>query len=106
MLLVDFSSQFISDLEKLKREDKKLLSKVLELIADILKNERAPLEGIGKPEFLKGNLKGFLSRRIDDKHRLILYLQRWGVAIGIMLRSLSRSLILHHPIHIPRIARL
>ena len=32
---------------------------------------RTPFEGIGKPEPLKGNLKGFWSRRIDDEHRLV-----------------------------------
>lgn len=77
-MLVDFSSQFLSDLDKLKREDKKLLSKVLDLITEALKNPKTPLEGIGKPEFLKGDLKGFMSRRIDDKHRLI-YAYKDGV---------------------------
>ena len=32
---------------------------------------RNPFEGIGKPEKLKGNLSGFLSRRIDSEHRLV-----------------------------------
>ncbi len=32
---------------------------------------RTPFEGIGKPEPLKGNLKGKWSRRIDDENRLV-----------------------------------
>ena len=32
---------------------------------------RTPFEGIGKPEPLKGNLKGFWSRRITDEHRMV-----------------------------------
>jgi toxin YoeB len=32
---------------------------------------RAPFEGIGKPEPLKGELSGHWSRRITQEHRLI-----------------------------------
>ena len=32
---------------------------------------RAPFEGIGKPEPLKGELSGYWSRRINDEHRLV-----------------------------------
>ena len=32
---------------------------------------RAPFEGIGKPEPLKGDLSGWWSRRIDGEHRLV-----------------------------------
>ncbi|MGI8634087.1 MAG: Txe/YoeB family addiction module toxin [Segetibacter sp.] len=35
---------------------------------ETLKN---PFAGIGKPEPLKGNLKGFWSRRINEEHRLL-----------------------------------
>ena len=38
------------------------------LVADIMEH---PFEGIGKPEALKGDLTGYWSRRINDKHRLI-----------------------------------
>ena len=48
--------------------DKKMLNKVNELIKSC---ERTPFSGIGKPEPLKENLKGFWSRRIDKTHRLI-----------------------------------
>lgn len=32
---------------------------------------RTPFAGIGKPEPLKGDLKGWWSRRINDEHRII-----------------------------------
>ena len=49
-------------------EDKKTLKKINKLIDDISRNGN---EGIGKPEPLIGNFKGFWSRRINDKDRLI-----------------------------------
>ena len=32
---------------------------------------RSPFEGIGKPEPLSGNLRGFWSRRITREHRFV-----------------------------------
>ena len=49
-------------------QDKKTLKRINTLIKDI---ERNGTEGIGKPEALKGDLSGFWSRRIDDRHRLV-----------------------------------
>lgn len=48
--------------------DRKILLRVNELIRDALRN---PFAGIGKPEPLKNNLKGWWSRRITREHRLI-----------------------------------
>lgn len=48
--------------------DRKMLNKVNELIKSC---ERTPFSGIGKPEPLKENLKGYWSRRIDNSHRLV-----------------------------------
>ena len=53
---------------KLGIEDKKLAYKVWDLVLDILKT---PFSGIGKPEALKGDMSGYWSRRINQKHRLI-----------------------------------
>ena len=53
-------------------QDKKTLKRINQLIKDI---ERAPYEGIGKPEPLKGNLSGFWSRRIDEQNRLVYRMQ-------------------------------
>jgi len=49
-------------------EDRKTLKRINQIIKDII---RSPYEGIGKPEALRGELSGFWSRRIDDKHRIV-----------------------------------
>jgi toxin YoeB len=48
--------------------DKKMFERVRRLIAETV---RSPFAGIGKPEPLKGDLKGYWSRRITDEHRLV-----------------------------------
>lgn len=48
--------------------DKKMLKRINALLKDI---SRQPYEGIGKPEALKHNYRGFWSRRTDGEHRLI-----------------------------------
>ncbi|MDR0466952.1 MAG: Txe/YoeB family addiction module toxin [Deltaproteobacteria bacterium] len=53
-------------------QDKKTLKRINQLIKDI---ERAPYEGLGKPEPLKGGLSGFWSRRIDEQNRLVYRMQ-------------------------------
>ena len=51
-----------------QKQDKKTLKRINMLIKDIQRN---CYEGIGKPEPLKGNLRGKWSRRINDEHRII-----------------------------------
>ena len=51
-----------------QKTDKKMLSKINDLLKDISLN---PFSGIGIPEPLKHKYKGFWSRRIDAEHRLI-----------------------------------
>jgi len=51
-----------------QKTDKAVLSKINELIRDTL---RTPFAGLGKPEPLKENLKGWWSRRITGEHRLV-----------------------------------
>jgi toxin YoeB len=48
--------------------DKQIFKKINEIIQSI---ERTPYEGIGKPEPLKHQLKGYWSRRITEEHRLV-----------------------------------
>ena len=48
--------------------DKRTLKRINELLRDIARNGH---HGIGKPEALKGDLSGYWSRRIDDRHRLV-----------------------------------
>ena len=51
-----------------QQTDRKMVQRINELIRDALRN---PFTGIGKPEPLKGNLRGWWSRRIDNEHRLV-----------------------------------
>lgn len=48
--------------------DKKIRDKINDLITDIKRN---PYSGLGKPEPLKHQLRGFWSRRITQDHRLV-----------------------------------
>lgn len=48
--------------------DRKTLKRINQLIRDI---QRSPYEGIGNPEPLTGNLRGWWSRRIDEKNRVV-----------------------------------
>ena len=48
--------------------DKKILKRINLLIKEI---QRAPYQGIGKPEPLKHGLSGYWSRRINDEHRIV-----------------------------------
>lgn len=49
-------------------QDKKTIKRINALIKDI---ERNRLEGMGKPEPLKGDLARFQSRRIDETNRIV-----------------------------------
>jgi toxin YoeB len=49
-------------------QDRKVQERINELIRDM---RRHPFEGIGKPEPLKGTLKGMWSRRITQEHRIV-----------------------------------
>ncbi|MBQ9827706.1 MAG: Txe/YoeB family addiction module toxin [Lachnospiraceae bacterium] len=58
--------------------DKRILKRINLLIKDIM---RDPFSGVGKPEPLKGNLRGFWSRRINDEHRLVYAVKHDSVCI-------------------------
>lgn len=54
-------------------------AKVLDRLNGLLREcMRHPFEGTGKPEPLRGNLKGWWSRRIDREHRLVYRLTGTG----------------------------
>lgn len=48
--------------------DRKVLKRINRLIEETRRN---PFEGIGKPEPLKGDKRGYWSRRISDEHRFV-----------------------------------
>ena len=53
-----------------QQHDKKVLKRLNQLLKDIARNPDDQ-HGLGKPERLKGDLSGYLSRRITDEHRLV-----------------------------------
>ncbi|MCR6633224.1 MAG: Txe/YoeB family addiction module toxin [Magnetospirillum sp.] len=57
--------------------DDATLSRINELLRDSM---RHPFAGLGKPEPLKGDLKGWWSRRITGEHRLVYRVEGSGEA--------------------------
>ena len=49
-------------------QDKKTLKRINNLLKDI---DRHPFTGLGKPEPLKGDKRGYWSRHIDDMNRIV-----------------------------------
>ena len=68
MRTINFTATAFGEYNQWKRDNKKLQDRIADLITDIL---RDPFDGIGKPEPLKHQLKGFWSRRINDQHRIV-----------------------------------
>ena len=61
-----------------QQNDRSTLKKINALIKESM---RTPFEGIGKPEALKENLKGFWSRRINLEHRLVYKVEEDAIYI-------------------------
>ena len=68
MRLITFEKNAFEEYQEWIEIDRKLAIRIGQIIKDIL---RDPFKGIGKPEALKGDFKGYWSRRINDEHRLI-----------------------------------
>ena len=49
-------------------QDRKTLKRINRLVQECL---REPFAGIGKPEPLRGDQKGYWSRRINHQHRIV-----------------------------------
>jgi toxin YoeB len=60
------------------RADRHVHARINALVADI---ERAPYQGLGKPEPLRYELAGFWSRRITKEHRLVYRVTAGGIEI-------------------------
>ena len=68
MRSIRFAESAFEEFMEWSQEDKKMLQRISRLIQEC---RRMPFEGIGKPEALRGNLSGYWSRRIDEKHRFV-----------------------------------
>jgi toxin YoeB len=67
-----------------QQTDPTVLARINELIKDAA---RTPFSGIGKPEPLVGNLKGWWSRRITREHRLVYRLSGSGDAQALEIAA-------------------
>ena len=63
-----WAEQAWSDYLYFQQSDEKVRNRINDLIKE---TKRTPFQGIGKPEPLKGDLKGWWSRRITGDHRFV-----------------------------------
>jgi len=68
MKRVVFESSAFEDFADWAGSDKKIYAEIVTLIRDI---QGSAFTGLGKPEPLRHDLKGFWSRRITEEHRLV-----------------------------------
>ncbi len=68
MRQVAFSAEAFVQFTNWAAEDGRLFERLTRLIKE---TARDPFSGIGKPEPLRHQLKGYWSRRINDEHRLV-----------------------------------
>lgn len=68
MRTISFYKQAFEDFTNWAAIDKNIFEKIVLLIKEIKKD---PFSGLGKPEPLKHELKGYWSRRINSEHRLV-----------------------------------
>ena len=69
-MIIGFSDKGWEEYQFWIKNDKKILKRIHLLIEDIKRNPYDK-NGIGKPERLKENYQGFLSRRINTEYRLV-----------------------------------
>lgn len=79
---VQFKGNSFEEFNSWLLRDKKTYQRIVRIIQEC---RRTPFEGLGKPEPLKGNLKGFWSRRIDDANRLVYAVSDESVIIVSLL---------------------
>jgi toxin YoeB len=65
---VQLRPEALEDLQDLLHTNKKLVERIFRIFKEC---RTTPFEGIGKPEALKGDKKGYWSRRIDEEHRMV-----------------------------------
>ncbi len=68
MRSVKFDAKAFEQLLEWADQDFKMFEKIRALIKEV---QREPFKGEGKPEPLKGELKGYWSRRTTREHRLV-----------------------------------
>ncbi len=80
-MIVGFATKAWEDYQYWVQNDKQIVKRVNILIEDIKRNPNDS-NGIGKPERLKGNYSGYLSRRITSEHRLVYKIEEDLIVIA------------------------
>jgi len=78
MTTIEFVPDAFNEYQRWIETDRRIALKIGDLIRDII---RTPFSGIGKPEALKHQFKGYWSRRINREHRLIYKVTKTSIAI-------------------------
>ena len=79
---LDFSQTAMKDIEYFKRlGDRSIIRKIDSLLKDL---EQHPFTGIGRPEVLRFELSGFMSRRINGEHRLIYHINEDDLSVHVV----------------------
>ena len=69
-MIIGFADRGWEDYQYWINNDKKILKRINLLLSDIKRNP-SDNQGLGKPERLKENFSGYVSRRITAEHRLV-----------------------------------
>ncbi len=67
-MIIEFTTNGWNDFEYWIENDFDIILRIKEIIRSVIQE---PFKGIGKPEPLKYDLKGFWSRRITGEHRFV-----------------------------------
>ncbi len=78
VLLLCWEAEAWNDYLYWQQTDKNVVKRINELIKDCM---RQPFNGLGKPEPLKGELRGYWSRRITEEHRLVYKINETHIII-------------------------
>jgi toxin YoeB len=83
---IKFNGKAYEEFIEWAETDKDIYDKIKELLKDI---SREPFKGLGKPEPLKHELRGYWSRRITKEHRLIYKVEKDTLTILSMFGHYS-----------------
>ena len=80
--IVNVSEKARKDLSKIKKSgDKRSIKKIENIFAELQQN---PYKGTGKPEALKHQYKGYWSRKINEKDRLVYEVRENIVSVFVV----------------------
>lgn len=83
MLNIHFMPKAWDDMGWWAKNDLKTLRKIHSLLESAAKT---PFAGLGQPELLKANYKGYVSRRINLEHRIVYKVEPGNIVV-ISLRG-------------------